>query len=169
MPVLPRHGRGHWFNPSSAHKLKPRWPRTLLRPSNAGSTRTSGETPNRASTKAKVRRGDHHREALQDNGIESLGWTPLPGLLILRCFFSPLNRGEPQCTHLTHPKRRDPFGALITSLGGSAAETGANDHVPVRHRRASTSPNERPGSSLDAEPNARNSNTRQGIGLTAGR
>jgi hypothetical protein len=60
-----------------------------------GSTRMSGETPNRASTKVKVRRGGHHRDALQGNGIESLGRPPLPGLPILRRFFSPLHCGEP--------------------------------------------------------------------------
>ena len=37
--------------------------------------------------------------------------------------------GNEQCTHLTHPERQDPVDTLVASLGRSAAETAAIDHV----------------------------------------
>ncbi len=36
--------------------------------------------------------------------------------------------GDEQCTHLTHPHRRDPLHALTASLGRSSTQTAAIDH-----------------------------------------
>ncbi len=36
---------------------------------------------------------------------------------------------DEQCTHLTHPERRDPLDALTASLNRSSTQTAAIDHL----------------------------------------
>jgi hypothetical protein len=74
-------------------------------------------------------------------------------------YLANLEPGDEPCTHLTHPERGDAIDPLVASLGRRAAQIAAIDHAIGPPRRAVTSPNGPLGSSPDAAPNTRNSNT----------